>query len=68
MSTPVLTQDKVDFLGLELSSYDAKVALYVIFACLLASFLVEIFAVYQVLRARKKLKEIGAELYKMDKM
>lgn len=46
-STPDLHQDKVDFLGLELSSYDAKVPFYVIFACLLVIFLGRIVAAYE---------------------
>ncbi|XP_056896347.1 lactase/phlorizin hydrolase-like [Takifugu flavidus] len=67
-TAPVPSLDQVDFLGLELSSYDAKVALYIIFTSLLASVVLAIFAAYQLLRARKKVKEVTAEFYEMDKM
>lgn len=65
---PCPREEKVDFLGVQLSSCDAEVALYVIFAFFLASVLLGIYAVFWVLRARKKLKEVTADFYKMDGM
>lgn len=64
----VLTQITVDFLGLELSSKDAEVALNVIFAFLLTSVLGVIFVVYSLLKTRKKLKRAAVEQVKMEKM
>lgn len=65
---PVVIQSTVDFLGLELSPDDAKVALYVIFVFLIVSALGVICFVYQLLKARRKLKKVAEESFKMERM
>lgn len=62
-SVPILplNTDTVDFLGLDLSPHDAKVALYVIFVFLLVSVPAMILAVYQLLKTRSKSKRAPAE-------
>ncbi|CAJ1078805.1 lactase-phlorizin hydrolase-like [Xyrichtys novacula] len=58
----------VDFLGLELSSGDAEVALYVLFAFLLVSVLGVILIVYRLRKTtKKKSKKAVGETVKMEK-
>lgn len=65
-TVPVLTQNTVGFLGLELSPHDAEVAL--IFVFLLSSALGVIFVGYRLLKTRKKLKRAAAESVNMERM
>lgn len=67
-TTPILPQDMVDFLGLELSPHDAEVALYVIFVFLLVSALCVFFVVYKLIKTRRNLKKAKVEAVKMEHM
>uniref|UniRef100_A0A667Z0E5 Lactase n=1 Tax=Myripristis murdjan TaxID=586833 RepID=A0A667Z0E5_9TELE len=67
-TVPVLPLDMVDFLGLELSSNNAEVALYALFVLLLFSVLGLIFVVYLMLRRKRKLTATTAEPLRMQRM
>ncbi|XP_029968128.1 lactase-phlorizin hydrolase-like [Salarias fasciatus] len=64
---PETTVNKVDFLGLQLLPEDAEVGLYVLFAFLLVAVLSIIFAVYMVMKTKKKARKMSSEM-KMEKM
>ncbi|XP_062288192.1 lactase/phlorizin hydrolase-like [Scomber scombrus] len=65
---PILPLNMVDFLGLELSSHDAEVALYVIFVFLLVSVLGIVSVVYWFQKAIKKSKEAAVDTVKMERL
>ena len=65
---PILPLNMVDFLGLELSSHDAEVALYVIFVFLLVSVLGIVFVVYGLQKALKKSKKAAVDAVKMERL
>nr|XP_020500398.2 lactase-phlorizin hydrolase-like [Labrus bergylta] len=67
-TTPIPPVNMVNFLGLELSSDDAGVALYVLFAVLLVSVLGVIFVVYGLMKTRRKLKKTAVASLQMEKM
>lgn len=65
---PVPLMNMVDFLGLELSTEDAEVALYVLFAFLLASVLGIMSVIYRLLKTKRKLKRAAVESVRMERM
>lgn len=67
-TVPTPPLNTVDFLGLELSSHDAEVALNVIFAFLLTSVLGVVFVVFWLLKMKRKLKTAPATSLKMERM
>ncbi|XP_033474190.2 lactase/phlorizin hydrolase-like [Epinephelus lanceolatus] len=67
-TVPVQPLNMVDFLGLELSTQDAEVALYVIFVFLLITVLGVIFVVYGLLKTKRKLKKAAVASLKMERM
>ncbi|KAM9851169.1 lactase/phlorizin hydrolase-like [Aulostomus maculatus] len=67
-TAPALPPNMVEFLGLELSTQDAEVALYVIFSFLLGSALVLFFFLYRFLRAKRKSKRTSKDSVKMERL
>ncbi|XP_033990469.1 lactase-phlorizin hydrolase-like [Trematomus bernacchii] len=64
----ILPMSMVDFLGLELSTHDAEVALYVIFAFLLVSVLGAVFVLHRLWKTKRNLKKAAVESVKMERM
>ena len=58
----------VDFLGLELLSGEAAVALYVMFALALGSVVAAIFGVYRLFKTKQQLKRKTAVSLTMQRM
>ncbi|XP_056245570.1 lactase/phlorizin hydrolase-like [Seriola aureovittata] len=67
-TVPVMPPNMVDFLGLELSSHDAEVALYITFVFLLVSVIGIVFVVYGLMKTKRKLKRAAVESVKMERM
>lgn len=64
----ILPMSMLDFLGLELSTHDAEVALHVIFEFLLVSVLGAFFVLHRLWKTKRKLKKAPVESVKMERM
>ncbi|XP_074551426.1 uncharacterized protein LOC141808651 [Halichoeres trimaculatus] len=67
-ATVSLPINKVDFLGLELSSGDAEVALNILFAFLFVSIFACVVVIFGLMKTRKKLKKTSVSSVKMEKL
>ena len=67
-TSPPPLVEKVQFLGLDLSSGDAEVGLYVSFGFLITTTIAVIAMVMGLLKTNKKMKQISMETMRMDRM
>ncbi|CAL8266323.1 unnamed protein product [Lota lota] len=65
---PLVVVDRVVFLGLELISGDAEVALYIVFALVLVSVVAAILGAYRLSKTKQQLKRTVAGSLRMQKM